>query len=348
MVNEQGGVNGLPVRLVLRDDGYYPKRTSSETRSLVEGQGVDLFAGSMGTPTQAAVQNYLNDAGIPQILVVSGHPGFNQPNRFPWSMGWHPSYEVEGMVFGRWIRLNHPEKKIAVLYQDDSFGGAYVRGLRNGLGDSAVNLVARESYLPSDSTMDDKVRRLAQSGASIFVNIAIPKYAAQAIRAKAELGWPAIHLLASVSASVKSTLRAAGLQNAEGILSSGYLKDPGDPTWANDSDIRDYRGFMKAHAPAEDADNAFNAFAFALGHVLIDILQRSGPDYAPDRIMEAALSIQEFDPPMLLPGITVNTAPGDHVPISAMWMTQFDGQRFSPLEGPIRVNCCRSYDGQHF
>ena len=342
-VNEDGGVNGLPVRFVIRDDGYDPPRSRRQSRSLVEGGTVDLFAGSIGTPTQLAVRKYLNDTGIPQIMVVSAHPSFNQPDRFPWTMGFLPSYEVEGMVFGQWIRTNHPDRKIAVLFQDDSFGQSYLRGLRNGLGTSEDNLIALESYQRSDVSVARHTERLANSGAQVFVNISVPKFAAQAIRTKAEKGWQAVHLLASVSTSMTSTIKPAGNQNASGIISTSYLKDPTDPMWNGDAEVREYRSFLAAYSPGEDKDSAFNVFSYAFGHVLLDILKRSGPDYSHEAIMRAATSIKDVDPPMFLPGIKVNTAPGDHVPISALWMTRFDGTAFQALEGPIEVNCCRPY-----
>src|SRR6201992_3296340 len=226
-INAEGGINGRKINFISYDDGYSPPKTVEQARKLVENDEVLLVFNPLGTPGTSAIQQYMNSKKVPQIFVSTGAAKWNDPKNFPWTMGWQPSYQVEARIYAKYILQNYPGKTIGVLYQNDDFGKDYVIGLHEGLGDQASKLIVVEaSYETSAPTVDSQVVQVKTANPDIFINIATPKFAAQAIKKVAELGWHPIQIMTNVSASVGAVLKPAGYDNDQGILSAAYLKDP--------------------------------------------------------------------------------------------------------------------------
>ena len=334
-VNAEGGVNGRKITYLSLDDGYSPPKTKEQIRKLVERDKVAFIFNSLGTPTNSAVHKYMNKKKVPHLFVATGATKWGDPQNFPWTMGWQPNYQTEGAIYGNWLLANMPDAKVGILWQNDDYGKDYVHGFKDALGDKAKTMiVAEESYETADPTVDSQVVNLAASGANVFYNVSIPKFAAQAIRKKADIGWDAVHLLNSVSATVASTLKPAGLENSQGIISTVYLKDPTDPAWDGDAEKKEWDAFMDQYYPDGDKNNTFNACGWAACHTMVDVLKRAGDDLSRENIMKMAASIKDLRAPMLLPGIVINTGPDDFFPIEGMQMQRFEGEEFVRF-GPV-------------
>lgn len=328
MLNDQGGIQGRKIEFISLDDGYSPAKTVELTRRLVEQERVLLMFGALGTATNLAVQNYLNDRKVPQLFVQSGASRWNNPKQFPWTMGWSPSYVSEGRIYAKAILSEQPQGRIAVLYQNDDFGKDYLNGLREGLGSQASRIVAQASYEPTDATVDSQVIALKASGADVLVNFAAPKFAAQTIRRIAEMGWRPVHYLNVTSNSIKSVLEVAGLEHSKGLISAAYYKDPSDPRWQSSPELKSYRDFMSRYMPQADINDVFHVAGYSNAQTLEHVLRQSVPDLSRSNIMRQAASIRSLSLPMLLPGVTVSTSEQDFAPIQAMQLQRFDGQRW--------------------
>jgi branched-chain amino acid transport system substrate-binding protein len=328
MLNDQGGIQGRKIEFISLDDGYSPAKTVELTRRLVEQERVLLMFGALGTATNLAVQNYLNDRKVPQLFVQSGASRWNNPKQFPWTMGWSPSYVSEGRIYAKAILSEQPQGRIAVLYQNDDFGKDYLNGLREGLGSQASRIVAQASYEPTDATVDSQVIVLRASGADVLVNFAAPKFAAQTIRRIAEMGWRPVHYLNVTSNSIKSVLEVAGLEHSKGLISAAYYKDPSDPRWQSSPELKSYRDFMSRYMPQADINDVFHVAGYSNAQTLEHVLRQSVPDLSRSNIMRQAASIRSLSLPMLLPGVTVSTSEQDFAPIQAMQLQRFDGQRW--------------------
>src|SRR5262245_45522412 len=240
-VNAEGGVNGRRIRFISYDDAYSPPKTVELVHKLVEQDRVLLMFGSVGGATSAAVRPYLNQNKVPQLFNASGPAMWDQPQEFPWTMGWQPNYQTEGRIYAQYLLENHPRGKIAVLYQDDAFGNDALKGLKDGLGGKMPMMVA--PYKVTDASIDPQLAKLKASGADIFVNFTTPKFATIAIRRVAEMGWKPVQLLEAASNSA-AVMRPAGLDNSEGVLSAGYYLEPDDPATASDPAFREWSAFM--------------------------------------------------------------------------------------------------------
>jgi branched-chain amino acid transport system substrate-binding protein len=335
MLNEQGGINGRKINFISYDDAYSPPKTVEQTRKLVESDEVFLIFNSLGTPTNTAVQKYLNQKQVPQLFVGTGATKWGDPKRFPWTIGWQPNYQGEGRIYATYILAHHAQSKIAVLYQNDDYGKDYVKGLKDGLGDKAKSMIVAEApYETTDPTVDSQVVNLKASGADIFYNVTIPKFAAQAIRKTVEIGWKPLHILNSVSNSVGGVLEPAGFENSKGILSTAYLKDPTDPQWKDDPGYKDWVAFMDKYYPDGDKTNVFTVYGYTIPQTLVQVLKQCGDNLTRENVMKEAASLHNLALPMLLPGITVNTGPTDFFPVKQMQMERFNGERWE-LFGPI-------------
>ncbi|RTM14685.1 MAG: branched-chain amino acid ABC transporter substrate-binding protein, partial [Bradyrhizobiaceae bacterium] len=252
-INDEGGINGRKINFVSYDDGYSPPKTVEQARKLVESDEVLLIFNSLGTPPNSAIHKYMNSKKVPQLFVATGATKWNDPKDFPWTMGWQPNYQSETQIYAKYILKNMPNAKIAVLFQNDDYGKDYLKGLKDGLGSKAASMiVAEESYETSEPTIDNHIVKLKATGADIFVNITTPKFAAQAIKKNAEIGWKPTHFLNNVSASVGSVIKPAGFENAQGIISAAYLKDTTDTQWANDAGMKGFLDFMAKYFPEGD------------------------------------------------------------------------------------------------
>ena len=324
-VNDEGGINGRKINFISYDDAYSPPKSVEQTRKLVEGDEVLLVFGAVGTPTNAATQKYLNAKKVPQLFVASGASRWDDPSHFPWTMGWFPTYQSEGRIFGKYILSKYPNAKIAVIWQNDDAGKDIMKGFKDALGSKAGMIVAEKTYETSDPTVDSQVVALRDSGADIFASFTTPKPAAQAIRKTAELGWKPVFLLTNVSASIPSVLQPAGLENAKGIISTAFLKDPNDPSWKDDPAIAAWRAFMDKYYPQGDKGDINNVLAYVQAEALVHVLKQCGEDLSRANVMKQAASLKDYRSELLLPGIYANTSPTDFLPIDQLQMMTFDG-----------------------
>jgi ABC-type branched-subunit amino acid transport system substrate-binding protein len=334
MINEQGGVNGRKINLIQYDDAYNPPKTVEQVRKLVEGDEVLTTFQIIGTPPNAAVQKYLNEKKVPQLLASTGATRFTDPKHFPWTIAFNPNYQSEAHIYAKYILANYPNAKIAILYQNDDLGKDYVKGLKDALGDKASMIVAQASYELSDPTVDSQMVTLKASGADLFYNITTPKFGAQSIKKAAELGWKPVQILDINATPVSQTLVPAGLENAKDIISVNYGKDPLDPQWAEDDGMKRYKAFMAKYAPGEDANSGIATYGYSTAALLIQILKQSGDDLTRANLMKQATNIKGYVADLALPGMTVSTTPDDWRINKQFQMMKFDGQRWV-LFGPI-------------
>ena len=334
MIDEQGGINGRKINLIQYDDGYNPPKTVEQMRRLVESDGVLTTFQVIGTAPNAAVQKYLNEKKVPQLLAGTGATRFTDPKNFPWTIAFNPNYQSEAHIYAKYILANHPNAKIAILYQNDDLGKDYVKGLKDALGAKAAMIVAEVSYELSDPTVDSQMVTLKSSGADLFYNITTPKFGAQAIRKAAELGWKPIHILDINATPVSQTLIPAGLENAKDLISVNYGKDPLDPQWASDEGMKRYKDFMSKYAPGEDATSGIATYGYSTAALLVHILKQCGDDLTRANIMKQATNIKDYVADLALPGMTLSTTPDDWRINKQFQMMKFDGQRWV-LFGPI-------------
>jgi branched-chain amino acid transport system substrate-binding protein len=334
MINEQGGIGGRKINLIQYDDSYSPPKTVEQVRKLVEGDEVLTTFQIIGTPPNAAVQKYLNDRKVPQLLASTGATRFTDPKNFPWTIAFNPNYQSEGHIYAKFILANYPNAKIGILYQNDDLGKDYVKGLKDALGDKASMIIAEKSYELSDPTVDSQMVTLKASGADLFYNITTPKFGAQSIKKAAELGWKPVQILDINATPVSQTLVPAGLENAKDIISVNYGKDPLDPQWDNDEGMKRYKAFMAKYAPAEDANSGIATYGYSTAALLIQILKQCGDDLTRANLMQQATNIKGYAADLALPGMTVSTTPDDWRINKQFQMMKFDGQRWV-LFGPI-------------
>jgi branched-chain amino acid transport system substrate-binding protein len=328
MVNDQGGVNGRKINFISYDDGYSPPKTVEMARKLVEQDQVLLLFQSLGTPSNTAIQKYMNAKKVPQLFVATGATKWNDPKHFHWTMGWQPNYQTEARIYARHILQTHPDAKIAVLYQNDDYGKDYLKGFEDGLGAKKGMIVAKASYEVTEPTVDSQILQLKASGANVFFNITTPKFAAQAIRAAYDTGWKPIQYLNNVSNSVGSVLKPAGFEKAVGIITSGYVKDPTDDRWKNDPAMKAWREFMAKYNPQGDVTDPFNVYGYTVAASLVQVLKQCGDNLTRENVMRQAASLKRFRVDTMLPGISITTGSDDYAPIEAMQLERFDGKEF--------------------
>jgi branched-chain amino acid transport system substrate-binding protein len=326
MINEQGGINGRKINFISRDDGYSPPKTVELVRKMVEQDQVLFLFSTLGTPTNTAIHHYLNDNKVPQLFPATGADQWNDPQHFPWTMGLIPSYGTEAHIYARYILKHLPNAKIAVLYQNDDFGKDYLNGLRDGLGDNAAKMiVATQSYETTDPTVDSQVVALQGSGADVLLTAAIPKFAAQAIRKVYDIGWKPTHFLASVSNSVGTVMKSAGLEKGVGIISAAFAKDPTDPQWQATPEYKEWLAFMKQYNTSANLGDVQGAIGYTYAQTMVAVLKACDNNLTRENIMKQAASLHDITMPMLLPGITLSTSATDFAPIKKMQLERFDG-----------------------
>jgi branched-chain amino acid transport system substrate-binding protein len=332
-INAEGGINGRKINFISYDDAYSPPKTVEQVRKLVESDEVLLVFNPLGTPSNTAIQKYLNAKKVPQLFVATGATKWNDPQHFPWTVGFQPSYQSESRVYARYLLDNQPNGKIAILFQNDDYGKDYVKGLKDGLA-GKMQIVTELPYEASDPTIDSQMVSLKASGADVFFNVTTPKFAAQAIKKSAEIGWKPLHLLNNVSASIGGVLKPAGLENAKDALTAGYLKEPTDPRWKDDPAFKEWVAFMEKYYPDGDRTSGFTVYGYLVSQTLVQVLKQCGDDLTRDNVMKQAANLRSFQLGMLLPGIAVDTSPTDFAPIEQMQMSRFDGETWQ-LFGPV-------------
>ena len=332
-VNSEGGINGRKITFISYDDGYVPAKTIEQTRKLVESDEVLLLFQTLGTAHNTAIQRYLNGKKVPQLFVATGATKFGDPKNFPWTMGWQPNYQSEARIYAKYLIQNHPNGKIGVLYQNDDYGKDLLKGLKDGLG-GKMQIVSEQPYETSDPTINSQVISIQGAGADVFFNVGTPKFAAQAIRKISEMSWKPVHVLNNVSNSVGGVLQAAGLENAKGVLSTQYTKDPTDPSWKDDPGYKEWLAFMDKYFPEGDKTSSFTVYAYTVAQTMAQVLKQCGDDLTRENVMRQAASLKDLTLPMLVPGLTINTSPSDYFPLEQMQMMQFNGARWENF-GPV-------------
>ncbi|MGY3531826.1 MULTISPECIES: ABC transporter substrate-binding protein [Bradyrhizobium] len=335
MINDQGGINGRKLNLIQYDDAYSPPKAVEQVRKLVEGDEVLFTFQIIGTPSNAAVQKYLNARKVPQLLASTGASRFSDPQNAPWTIAFNPNYQSEGRIYAKYILANHPNAKIGIFYQNDDLGRDYITGLKSGLGDKAASMIVAEvSYELTDPTVDSQIVKLKAAGVDLLYNASTPKFAAQAIRKVADLDWHPVHILDINASPVSATLKPAGLDISKGIISTNYGKDPADPQWKDDPGVKAYFAFMDKYYPEGDKLNTVNTYGYSTAELLIQVLKQCGDDLTRENLMKQVTSLKKFVPSLALPGMSITTGPNDYRINKQMQMMRFNGERWE-LFGPI-------------
>jgi branched-chain amino acid transport system substrate-binding protein len=335
MVNDQGGINGRKIKFISYDDGYSPPKTVEQVRRLVEQDRVLLLFGNLGTPTNLAILEYVNQQRIPHLFVMSGSSKLDDPEGHPWTIpNTYASFRSMGAGFAGYVLRHHPGAKIGILSQNDDFGRDHVLGFKETLGKANLGwIVSEQTYEVSDPTVDSQVVALKASGATVFLNASSTKAAAQSIRKMAEIGWKPVHFLSGASATIDAVFKPAGLENSIGIISGLDVdKDIGDPQWADDPGVRDYRAWLARYNPRANPDDWMNVWGYNNAQALVHVLKQAGDDLTRANIMKVATSLQGVQLTMQLPGVTLNTSPADHSPVEEGYLTRFDGAREVQVE----------------
>jgi branched-chain amino acid transport system substrate-binding protein len=339
MVNEQDGINGRKINYITYDDAYSPPKTVEMIRKLVEQDQVAFVFQTLGTPTNTAIHKYMNQQKVPHLFVATGATKWNDPKNFPWTMGWQPNYQTEGQVYAQYVLKNVKEPKIGILYQNDDYGKDYRKGFLDGLGEANKKLVVLEqTYEVTDPTIDSQIVNLKNSGANVFFNITIPKFAVQAIKKANDIGWKPLHLLNNVSSSLATVMKPAGVEASKGLITALYMKEITDPQWFNDQGYKDWVAWMKKYYPEGALDDQANAYAYSVAQTVVHVLKQCGNDLSRENIMKQAASIKSLKLPLLLPGITIITGPTDFAPIEQEQLAKFDGERWVLFGEVIEAN----------
>jgi len=326
MLNEKGGINGRKIDLLSMDDAYSPAKTVEQTRRLVESDEVLAMFSMLGTGPNIAAQKYLNAKKVPQLFPSSGASRWNDPKHFPWTTGSQPTYRTEGRIYAKWILANKPDAKIAVITPNEDPGRDYLAGFKEGLGEHVNQIVSEAVYETTDATVDSQIVKFKAAGADVLFDECTPKFAAQAIKKVAELGWKPQIIVPAVSNSVGSVLAPAGLENSVGIVTGAFLKDPGDPRWENDAGMKAWRAWMKTYNSGADPADIFNVTGYTMAMMMEMVLQRAGNDLTRANLMKQAQSLKDVELPMLLPGIKLNTSAEQVTPIRQLQMARFNGK----------------------
>jgi len=328
-VNRAGGVAGHKITFISLDDAYTPPRTVEQTRKLVEQEQVAFVYATVGTAASLSVRKYLNTKHVPQLSVLSGASTWNDPKTYPWSMSGIASYELDGRMVAQYILKHKPGAKIAVLYQNDDFGRDHITGLRKALGTKLGAMLVKEStFEVTDPTVDSQVVSLQTSGADTLYVVGIPKLMAQAIRKADELGWHPLRFITYTGAPVAATPTLAGLQVFKGTISHNNLKDPQDPQWANDPEMKSFVDWMNKDFSKPDIKNGYIFSGWALAKSLVDILKTCNGDFSRENVMKAFTHLHNFRAAGLLPGLTLSTSPTDYTEYQTMRNMEFDGARW--------------------
>jgi len=329
-VNDEGGINGRKINFITYDDGYSPPKTVEMVRKLVEQDQVAFLFQTLGTPPNSAIHKYVNQMKVPHLFIATGATKWNDPKNFPWTMGYQPNYQTEGRVYAAYALSHVKDPKIGILYQNDDYGKDYLKGFEDGLGEANKKLIVlKQTYEVTDPTIDSQIVNLKNSGANVFFDITIPKYAVQAIKKVHEIGWKPLHFLNNVSSSLGTVLKPAGLDASRDLITALYMKEVTDPQWRNDKGFTEWVAFMKKYYPEGALDDQSNGFAYNVAILMTHVLKQCGNDLSRENIMKQAASVKDLELPLLLPGIKVNTGPNDFAPVEQEQLAKFDGEKWA-------------------
>jgi branched-chain amino acid transport system substrate-binding protein len=325
MLNQQGGINGRKIKFTQLDNAYSAPKAVEQSRKLVEDVGVLAEIGTIGTAPNVAIQKYLNGKQVPQLFITAGGRRFNDPKTFPWTVPLYPDFETEGRVIAKYILKTKPDARIGVLYQNDDFGKDYLRGLRAGLGAKASQIIAEASYEVADPTIDSQIVQLKSAGADTLIEQSSAKAAAQSIRKVHELNWSPLHVIGGSAASVETVLKPAGLDSSKGLVTTQFLKQPGDPAWSNDEEVKAYKEFLAKYAPSANPDDYSVLVAYMNVHAVTLVLKRCGDQLTRESLLHQATSLHGERLPMMLPGVSLSATPDDYTPFKTLRIATFDG-----------------------
>ncbi len=335
MLNALGGINGRKISFTQLDNAYSAPKAVEQSRKLVEDVGVLAEVGTIGTAPNVAIQKYLNSKQVPQLFITAGGRRFNDPKNFPWTVPLYPDFETEGRVIAKYIATTRPDARIGVLYQNDDYGRDYVKGLRAGLGAKATQIVAEASYELADPTIDSQIVQLKAAGIDTLIEQSSSKAAAQSIRKVYELNWRPLHVIGGSTASVETILKPAGLEASKGLVTTQFLKQPGDPALANDDEVKAYKDFLKKYAPSANPDDYSVLVAYMNVHAVTLALKKCGDQLTRDNLIRQATSLHGERLPMMLPGVSISAKPDDYAPFKALRMAIFNGASWTLTGEPI-------------
>jgi branched-chain amino acid transport system substrate-binding protein len=335
MLNEKGGINGRKVNFTQLDNAYSAPKAIEQSRKLTDDVGVLAEVGTIGTVPNVAIQKYLNGKGIPQLFIIAGGRRFNDPKHFPWTVPLYPDFETEGTVVAKYILKAKTGARIGILYQNDDYGKDYIKGLRAGLGTKASQIVAEASYEITDPTIDSQIVQLKAAGIDTLIEQSSAKAAAQSIRKVHELNWTPLHIIGGSTASVETVLKPAGLDASKGLVTTQFLKQPSDPAWANDDEVKAYKEFLAKYAPSVNPDDYSVLVAYMNVHAIELVLKKCGDQLTRENLIRQATSFKGERLPMMLPGIQVSTTPTDYTPFKALRIAIFDGTSWNLSGEPI-------------
>src|SRR5258707_5812725 len=328
-INDEGGINGRKIKFISYDDAYSPPKSVEQARKLVESDEVLLIFNPVGTPSNIAIQKYLNARKVPQLFVGTGATRWNNPKDFPWTMGWQRNYQDEGRIYAKYLLTEKPDARIAILYQNDDLGKDYLKGLKDGVGQKVEMIVAEECYEASEPTVDSHIVNLKSSGADVFIAVALTKVAAQSIRKVAETGWRPLFILSSIGSSIGTVIQPVGFDKAQGLISTAYLKDSSDPQWNDDEGMRKFYGFLAEYAPDANKADFFVVYGYAVAQTMIKVLHQCGDDLTRENVMKQAATLTKFTPDVLLPGISINTDAAGFAPIKQIRLIRLKGVKWA-------------------
>ena len=327
-INAEGGINGRKINFISYDDAFSPPKSVEQVRKLVEGDEVLAVFGTMGTASNTAIEKYLNQKQVPQLFVIAGASKFNDPQNFPWTMGWQPSYQIEAKIYAKYLLKEKPDAKIAVFYQNDDMGKDYLKGLKDGLGDKASMIVAEESYELTEPTIDTHIVKLKASGADVLFTFVTPKFAAQAIKKRGELGWQPLHFLSNTSATIGAVIKPAGFDVSQGIISAAFMKDATDPRWKDDPGMKKFDEFLKAYMPEADRSDAYLMYGYNTAQTMAAVLKNAGDNLTRENVMKQAASMKNVEIDGVPPGVRINTTPTDYAPVSQLQLMRIKGEQW--------------------
>jgi branched-chain amino acid transport system substrate-binding protein len=340
-VNAHGGVYGRKIKYVYRDDGYDPSRTLEETRRLVEQDKVFAIFNTIGTEHTIAIRGYLNAVKVPELFAGTGAArvgrGYKQ---YPWTIGYLPSFEGEGAIYGRYVVKHRPRARIAVLYEDSDYGNNLLRGLRRGLGPKASRIVARASYEVTDADVSSQIAKLRASKADTFMVFALPNYAIQSFVYAYRLGWFPRFFVSAVS--IEPTIMGIARSNTHGretngALSFAFVKDPTSPRWKRDPAVALYKRILKRYDKGGRPSDVYNWYGMTVAYSMVDALRHAGRNPTRASLLRAATHMNERTNPFLLPGVFVRTSPTNYFPIAKARMVRYRKDLwvlFGPLVSP--------------
>jgi len=336
-VNAKGGVSKRRIEYEIVDDAYNPALTVQGVRRLVEQDEVFAVFNTLGTESNLAIRDYLNQMKVPQLFAASGATTWGRDAaKYPWTIGFQPSYAAEGFVYGRYVAQTMKKAKIAVLFQNDDYGKDLLGALRSGLGRSGSKVVAAEPYQVTSPDVGSQIAKLKASGANVLAIFATPTFAIQAYVFANRLGWKPKVIVNGVSGTSNiMALASEGGKNkvVEGSITTNVLKDPTDPRWKNDAGMKLYRSLLAKYAKGANVNDVYHVYGMAVGYETVGLLRRLGANPTRAGLMKAARSLNDPRNPFLVTGIAVKTGPGDNFPVQQGQLQRWTNGRWVPFGG---------------